>query len=98
MAKASKEVLERIHSLLARQILDDLEWLQSETLDEDGNPIPKPRLDSALINAVSKFLKDNEITADPKDAGELNGLRDRLAALRAGATVVERAKRLDLDD
>lgn len=97
MAKATKEVLERIHSLLARQILDDLEWLQSVTLDAEGNPIPKPRLDPATINAVSKFLKDNEITADPKDIGELHALRDKLSGLVSGGAVA-RAKRLELND
>lgn len=97
MAKASKETLESIHGMLAKAILEDLEWLTTETLDEDGKPIPKPRLDPATINAVSKFLKDNEITADPKDIGELHALRDKLSGLVSGGAVA-RAKRLELND
>lgn len=97
MSKATTGMLESIHFMLAKAIKDDLEWLTTDTYDEEGNLIPKPRLDSQTINAVSKFLKDNEITVDPKDATELTALRDKLTAIR-GSTAVERARRIQLDD
>lgn len=97
MSKATKDTLERIHAKLSRAIERDLDWLLAEEFDEEGKLILKPRLDPATTNAVSKFLKDNEITADPKDIGELHALRDKLSGLVSGGAVA-RAKRLELND
>ena len=93
---AAKEVtLGKLHDTLAtilckvldrhNQILDalatlDPEDIQQEVLKElmEGGWEPNP----ALINAVSKFLKDNEIMYSVEELGELSALQKRLAEKR----------------
>jgi hypothetical protein len=45
---------------------------------KDGIPT-----DAATLGAITKFLKDNEVTADPADADDLSSLREKLKAQSA---------------
>ena len=69
MAKsASLADLQELHSLIARSLN------QRITQDmEDGLPT-----DAATLGAAIKFLKDNNVSADPADADDLSALRDKL--------------------
>ena len=69
MAKAASLAdLQELHSLVARalnqRIAQDM---------EDGLPT-----DAATLGAAIKFLKDNNVSADPADADDLAALRDKL--------------------
>lgn len=69
MAKAASLAdLQELHSLVARalnqRIAQDM---------EDGLPT-----DAATLGAAIKFLKDNNVSADPADADDLSALRDKL--------------------
>lgn len=63
---AKESVLGELHAFLAEQMLLELKWYRD-------NDIPVPAADKA---AVAKFLKDNAITCDPADKGDLEALRD----------------------
>ncbi|QHJ75348.1 DNA maturase A [Sphaerotilus phage vB_SnaP-R1] len=69
MAKAASLAdLQELHSLIARSLN------QRITQDmEDGLPT-----DAATLGAAIKFLKDNNVSADPADADDLSALRDKL--------------------
>lgn len=69
MAKAASIAdLQELHSLIARSLN------QRITQDmEDGLPT-----DAATLGAAIKFLKDNNVSADPADADDLSALRDKL--------------------
>ena len=69
MAKAASLAdLQDLHSLIARSLN------QRITQDmEDGLPT-----DAATLGAAIKFLKDNNVSADPADADDLSALRDKL--------------------
>lgn len=69
MAKAASLTdLQELHSLIARSLN------QRITQDmEDGLPT-----DAATLGAAIKFLKDNNVSADPADADDLSALRDKL--------------------
>ncbi|UAW53804.1 terminase small subunit [Pseudomonas phage pphageT12] len=67
-AKESK--LSELHELLAAQMVDEINWYRE-------NDIPVPAADKA---AIAKFLKDNSITCDPADKGDLERLRDEFKA------------------
>ena len=69
MAKAASLAdLQALHSLVARALN------QRITQDmEDGLPT-----DAATLGAAIKFLKDNNVSADPADADDLSALRDKL--------------------
>ena len=69
MAKAASLAdLKELHSLIARSLN------QRITQDmEDGLPT-----DAATLGAAIKFLKDNNVSADPADADDLSALRDKL--------------------
>lgn len=58
---ASRGVLEEIHNLAAKVLLARLRELDAPV--EEGKPVPPP-LTAAEITAITKFLKDNEITAE----------------------------------
>lgn len=65
---ASLADLRELHSLIARSLN------QRITQDmEDGLPT-----DAATLGAAIKFLKDNNVSADPADADDLSALRDKL--------------------
>lgn len=60
--------LGKLHELLTDIMLEELRMYQDES-------IPVPSSDKA---AIAKFLKDNNITADPTDKAELDALKDLL--------------------
>ena len=65
---ASLADLQALHSLVARALN------QRITQDmEDGLPT-----DAATLGAAIKFLKDNNVSADPADADDLSALREKL--------------------
>ncbi|QHJ82362.1 MAG: hypothetical protein [Caudoviricetes sp.] len=67
---AKQSMLAKLHELLAEQMIDEINWYRE-------NDIPVPAADKA---AIAKFLKDNSITCDPADAGDLERLRDEFKA------------------
>ena len=69
MAKAASLAdLQDLHSLIARSLNQRI----SQDM-EDGLPT-----DTATLGAAIKFLKDNNVSADPADADDLSALRDKL--------------------
>lgn len=69
MAKASTVgELNALHALVAKSLSQRIEQ------DIDDN-IPT---DAATLGAAIKFLKDNNVTADPADADDLAELRNQL--------------------
>jgi hypothetical protein len=64
---APKADLGALHALVTRALTEGLELDLRENI---FNP--------ALIGAATKFLKDNEITADVKSDDDLAGLRKKL--------------------
>ena len=72
MSKATVNDLGKLHGLLTKMFLDEIEMYR-----EEG--IPMPAADKA---AITRFLKDNSITADPADMAELEELQERLRAGR----------------
>lgn len=69
---AKQSALGELHEFLAEQMLLELKWYRD-------NEIPVPAADKA---AVAKFLKDNMITCDPADSGDLEKLRNEFAEAR----------------
>lgn len=82
MAKASKELMEALHGLLAQHFMDRLQ-------QDSADGIPT---DAATYGVIKGFLKDNEITADLADGDALDKLREKFAAQRASAKVLSLAK------
>ena len=69
MAKATSVTeLNGLHTLIARSLT-----LRIEQDIQDNIPT-----DAATLGAAIKFLKDNNVTADPADADDLSELRDKL--------------------
>lgn len=69
MSKAtSVGELNTLHTLIAKSLKQRIEQ------DIEDN-IPT---DAATLGAAIKFLKDNNVTADPADADDLSQLRDKL--------------------
>lgn len=68
----SREIMERLHCKVADSFHRRLDQ------DEEDN-IPT---DAATLSAMIKFLKDNEITADPASKEDMQELRDKLANQR----------------
>ncbi len=69
MAKAASLAdLQDLHSLITRSLNQRI----SQDM-EDGLPT-----DAATLGAAIKFLKDNNVSADPADADDLSALRDKL--------------------
>jgi hypothetical protein len=91
---AKKDRLEELHGILAEVMLNELRWYMSQ-----DPPIPVPAADKS---AVAKFLKDNNVTADPMDGDALEKLRAEFQAEMEGRrktaprSVV--AAKTDLDD
>lgn len=89
MTRASEKVLAQLHSQLAATMTKSLqqnEWAQN-LLDEYAEELPRAVVkfleaasasNPALMAAVSKFLKDNEITCQPDDSEELSELAQTL--------------------
>jgi len=78
---ASIDALNRIHRKLAEAI--DLELDHIINTSEEG-------IGSSMVNAVTAFLKANEITADIGETDELAALREKLSKVH-GSNLVESA-------
>lgn len=76
MSRASNDILDAIHGMLAGALKDELHRAMTAK-DEDGNPVP---INPQLLDKVMKFLKDNDVTA-PASNKPLNALADTLSAL-----------------
>lgn len=86
---AKQSMLAKLHELLAEQMIDEINWYRD-------NDIPVPAADKA---AIAKFLKDNSITCDPADAGDLERLRDEFkASSQARRDKAKQALELSTDD
>ena len=59
MSRATSDLLDSLHGLVAGALKDELVRAMSAK-DEDGNPVP---INPQLIDKALKFLKDNAITA-----------------------------------
>lgn len=69
MAKATSVAeLNGLHALIAKSLTQRIE-------QDIADNIPT---DAATLGAAIKFLKDNNVTADPADADDLSELRDKL--------------------
>lgn len=76
MSRASNDLLDAIHGMLAGALKDELDRAMNAR-DEDGNAVP---INPQLLDKVMKFLKDNDVTA-PASNKPLNALADTLSAL-----------------
>lgn len=76
MSRASSDVLDLLHGLVAGAIKDELVRAKG-AVDEDGNPVP---INPQLIDKALKFLKDNNITG-PIGNKPLGDLESELAGL-----------------
>ena len=86
-AKESK--LGELHEFLAEQFMIEGMWYRE-------NDIPMPAADKA---AMSKFLKDNNITCDPADRSDLEALKaEFLAGSKARQSKAAQAAGLSADD
>ena len=65
---ASVAELAELHRLIAAALKQRIEQDM-----QDGVPT-----DAATLGAAIKFLKDNNVSADPADADDLSALRDKL--------------------
>ena len=81
---ADKSALNRIHRKLAEAIDEELDNIIG---GEVG-------IHSSMVNAISAFLKANDITADVAEQDELTDLRKKLAQA-SGSTLVEQASELE---
>lgn len=86
---AKEDVLGTLHEKVAQvmtQALDVNDKAQQLYLDgpdttEDGTDVlPPPEINPALLGAITKFLKDNNVTCAPADSEALKGLEYRLNA------------------
>lgn len=68
----TRAALERLHGLLTESFVKRLE-------EDARDGIPT---DAATLGAISKFLKDNEVTADPADNTELADLKKQFMELQ----------------
>ena len=65
---ASLADLQELHSLIARS-------LNARITQDMKDDLPT---DAATLGVAIKFLKDNNVSADPADADDLSALRDKL--------------------
>ena len=65
---ATLSELQELHSLIAQSLNKRI----AQDMEDD---LPT---DAATLGAAIKFLKDNNVSADPADADDLNALRDKL--------------------
>jgi hypothetical protein len=93
---APEHMLSALHAQIARVMkkeLDVYEAAQNWYLKWDGQPVmdededtpvfpEPPTMPPALLSAITKFLKDNDITAAAEDSDELSELEEALANKR----------------
>ena len=87
---ASLADLQDLHAAVARSLTETIELNM-----KDGLPT-----DAATLGAAIKFLKDNNVSADPAGSDDLSELRDKLAqqnaARKAGRSNVLQLATADL--
>ena len=89
MSKATENELSVLHKRVARSLIKQLD--QSETADnllqEFEGDLPSPvvnflndltQVPPALIQAATKFLKDNDISCDPVQETGMQSLQEKL--------------------
>lgn len=70
MSRASDDLLDSLHGLVAETLLEEIKkYRQGEVVDKEGNPQPVP---ASLLAQAGKFLKDNGVDravrpGDPED-------------------------------
>jgi Sec-independent protein translocase protein TatA len=67
MAATLKE-LQELHRMVAKSLTERIEQDLEDKLPTDA----------ATLGAAIKFLKDNNVSADPADSEDLTGLREQL--------------------
>lgn len=77
---ASRERLGVLHELLTEAFMRRLEV--KELTDDDGNVTRMDFASSADLNAISNFLKQNQISADPEQDANLKKLDEMFEARR----------------
>jgi hypothetical protein len=94
---ATEDKLGELHSKVADVMLKALDnydqfnekELQRTSDDEDAGPALPLEPSAALIGAITKFLKDNDITCNTKASPAMTKLQDQLAKkARVSASVV----------
>lgn len=83
---ASEEVLGTLHQKVAKAMINVIDYVEKgqETFDQMGEPadLVRPELSPAMLSAMTKFLADNNITANPAEETQTSELEKRLAAKR----------------
>lgn len=93
MSKATDKKLGELHGKLAESMLSALKSSEvaQALLDEYGDELPGPvqvfldktaSTNPALLTAIAKFLKDNDITCAVEDSPEMTELEQRLQQKR----------------
>lgn len=80
---ASESLLGSLHELAAQMMIESLKG--QPILDENGKEIGRTRPTPADLNVITKFLKDNNITATREGSTALGELADKLGTNAAVA-------------
>lgn len=86
MAASDKASLEELHQLVTKAYSTEI----ALALKEEAPPNP------ALLAGAAKFLKDNDVTADPADSDDLKGLQAKLKAAGDQRRLQQREKNQSL--
>lgn len=73
---ASESILGNLHERLAETYLDLLKG--RPVFDEAGEEVGRIPLGAADLQAINKFLKDNDITCAPDDSSKLAEIEERM--------------------
>ena len=73
---AAESILGTLHEKLAETYLDLLEG--RPIYNEAGEEVGRMPLQAAELQAINKFLKDNDITCAPDDSGRLAEIETKL--------------------
>ena len=84
MSRASADLMDMLHGLVADGLKQELERAMTAT-DEDGSPLS---LNPQLLDKAMKFLKDNGIDA-PKSSPKVDALAAQLADLDIDEVAIE---------
>ena len=82
-ASAPEDKLGALHAKVADVMLKALDAIElanekAPEQDDDGNSLPPMEPSAALLGAITKFLKDNNITCNTEDSQTMTGLQQRL--------------------
>lgn len=83
---ASEDTLGTLHQKVAKAMIRAIDYVEKgqDAYDEMGEPadLVRPELSPAMLSAMTKFLADNSITANPAEETQTSELEKRLAAKR----------------